>query len=78
MTLSELNVLLKSIRKDQTDERVFLAALQGVDLDKYAENGSSVEEKRKEIERRAKEKLLGREEVERQEFAEFGISFEEI
>lgn len=76
LTLAELDFFLKAIRRDQQETRVFQAALQGVDLNKYAEN--SVEEKRKEIERRAKERMHGYAQVERQEFADFGISFEEI
>lgn len=76
LTLAELDLLLKSIRKDQNETRVFQAAIQGIDLNKYATN--SVEEKRKEIERNAKEAVYGYAEVEKQEFADYGISFSEI
>lgn len=76
ITLAELDLALQAVRRDQKETRVFQAAIQGIDLDKYAEN--SVEEKRKEVERRAKERMLGFAEVERQEFADFGISFSEI
>jgi hypothetical protein len=73
--LAELDFLIKAIRNDQRETRVFQAALQGVDLDNYADN--SVEEKRREIERRAAERQYGIEEVERQELALFGIVLEE-
>jgi hypothetical protein len=76
ISLVELNGIINAIRKDMKDTRYFLAALQGVDLDKYSEN--SVEEKRKEIERRAMEKLVGYEKMEQQEFAGFGLTFETI
>lgn len=74
LTLHELDFLLKQIREDKKDTKVFLAAIQGIDLNKHY--GDPVEEKRKEIERRAAEKLHGKEAVQRQEFEEFGISFE--
>jgi hypothetical protein len=75
LCLAELDFLIKAIRHDQRETRVFAAALKGIDLDKYADN--SVEEKRREIERRAAERQFGIEEVERQELALFGITFEE-
>jgi hypothetical protein len=43
-------------------------------LDKYRVDG--IEQKRKEIERRAQERLHGKAAVERQEFADFGFGFE--
>lgn len=73
ISLVELDFLIKQIRQDSNDTRVFLAAIQGIDLSANMPN--SIEEKRREIERRAAEKRLGFEEVERQEFADFGIDF---
>lgn len=64
---------MKTIREDKKETHVFFASLQGVDLNKYYSN--PVEEKRKEIERRAAEKTLGKDGLERQEFAELGIDF---
>jgi hypothetical protein len=55
---------------------VFFAAIQGIDLTK--EMNSSVEDKRREIERRATERRLGIEEAERQEFADFDIAFDVV
>lgn len=74
VSLVELDWMLKAIRHDAEDTRVFQAALQGVDLN--ASKVDSIEEKRREIERRVAEKRLGAKEVERQEFAEFGIEFD--
>lgn len=74
INLIELDWMLKAIRQNEEDTRVFHAALQGVDL--KATKVDSIEEKRREIERRVAEKQLGFQEVERQEFAEFGIDFD--
>lgn len=74
ISLIELDWMLKAIRKDQEDTRVFQAALQGVDL--KANSVDHIDNKRREIERRAAEKMLGFEEVERQEFDSFGFDFE--
>lgn len=74
VSLIELDWMVKAIRADQEDNRVFAAALKGIDLKEHAVD--PIEEKRREIERRAQEKMLGFEEVERQEFEEFGIVFE--
>lgn len=52
---------------------MFRASLEGIDLEQYYTD--PLEEKRREIERRAAEKRLGAMEVERQEMAEFGLSF---
>ena len=72
VSLPELDVFLKGIRDATKDERIFLAAMQGVDLTKHYNN--PVEDKKREIERRAAERLAGSaEELERQEFADFGI-----
>lgn len=74
LTLAELDLLLSTIREDQKQTNVFLAGIQGIDLNKYY--GDPVEEKRKEIERGVMMKIHGGEAVERQEFSEFGISFD--
>lgn len=74
--MAELEAMVRALRKAENDTRTFHAAIQGIDLGGYAEN--SIEERRREIERRAKEKMLGFAEVERQEFEDFGISFEEV
>lgn len=73
LTLPELDFLLKTIREDKRETQVFNAALQGVDLNKNYNN--PVEEARREAERNAAVRLLGEEEVQRQEFAGFGIEF---
>jgi hypothetical protein len=70
----ELDWMLKAIRQDQEDTRVFQAALQGVDLN--ASKVDAIEERKREIERRAAAKTVGFKEVERQEFADFGIDFD--
>jgi hypothetical protein len=66
--------MLKAIRQDQEETRVFQAGIQGIDLTKHKVD--AIEEKRREIERRANEKMHGFAAVERQEFEEFGIVFE--
>ena len=74
ISLVELDWMLKAIRQDQEDTRVFQAALKGIDLKK---NGvDHIEEKKREIVRRVAEKQLGYAEVERQEFGAFGFDFE--
>lgn len=65
--------MLKAIRQDQEDTRVFQAALQGIDLKANAVD--PIEEKRREIERRVAEQQHGYEAVERQELAGFGFDF---
>lgn len=67
--------MINAIRKDTHADRVFQAAMVGIDLEAYGEN--SVEEKRKEIERRAAERIHGYKAVQRSEFAEFGLTFED-
>lgn len=74
LTLNELNAMITAIREDQKHTNIFLAGLQGVDLAKHYDN--PIEEKKREIERRVAERLHGAEALERQELAEFGISFE--
>jgi flagellar biosynthesis chaperone FliJ len=75
LSLPELDTLLLAIREDEKETKVFQAAMQGVDLSKHINN--PVEDKRREIERRAAERIAGgMDAVERQEFAEFGITFE--
>lgn len=74
ISLVELDWMLKAIRKDTEDTRVFQAALKGIDLNKNSVG--AIEEKRREIERRAAIKQQGFEAVERQELAEFGIDFD--
>lgn len=75
LSLPELDFLLKAVREDEKETKVFQAAMQGVDLSKHMNN--PIEDKRKEIERRAAERIAGgMDNLERQEFAEFGITFE--
>lgn len=76
ISLPELNAMLLAIRKDQESERTFHAAINGIDLDKYKVD--SIEEKKREIERRVAEKTLGFEAVERQELSGFGFDFESL
>jgi hypothetical protein len=56
-------------------EQIFAASLQGVST-WTSTRVDGIEDKRKEIERRAQERLHGKAAVERQEFADFGIAFE--
>lgn len=72
LSLEELNLILETTRENKRRDQVFLAALQGVDLNK----NENMEEKRKEIERRAAARLRGVSE-DQATFEEFGISFEQ-
>lgn len=74
LNLAELSLILKQKREREKHERHFLASLQGVDLSKH--ETSEVQQRIEEVRRRAAEKQLGAEEVERQEFAELGFGFE--
>lgn len=74
INIHELNAMIAAIRKDTYDEHVFIAGCNGIDLAGYQEN--SVEERLKEVERRANEKLMGYAQSQRMEFAEFGIEFD--
>lgn len=75
LSLPELDFFLKALRESQKETNVFLAAIQGIDLNKHY--GNNVEDKRKEIERRAAERIAGSAEaLESQEFAGLGIGFE--
>lgn len=76
ITLPELDTLLGAIREDQRNQQIFLAGIQGIDLTKEMNN--SVEDRRKEIERRAAQRRLGLEEAERQEFSDFDIAFDVV
>jgi hypothetical protein len=75
LNLPELDALLKVIREDEKETKVFQAAMQGIDLTKHFDN--PIEDKKREIERRAAERIAGSAEAaDRQDFAAFGISFE--
>jgi hypothetical protein len=76
LTLPELDLLLQTIRNDKKETNVFLAAIQGIDLNKHYSN--PVKDKIKEIEERAAIRAAGgQDEYDRHEFAEFGIEFED-
>ena len=53
-----------------------MAAIQGIDLSKGEKN--EVQERLDEVRRRAAEKQLGADELERQEFAAIGLGFETV
>lgn len=74
LTLVELEKLVNTITEEKKETNIFLAGLQGVDLSSHYPN--PVEDKRREIERRAAEKRLGARKAEMQEFSEFDIDFE--
>ena len=74
--MDELIFILTHKRKAEKAQRHFAAAIQGIDLDKAEKD--PVQERREEVERRAAIRLLGEQEVERQEFAELGFGFETV
>jgi hypothetical protein len=74
LTLAELEKLISTITEQDQQDKIFMAGLQGVDLTKHLSN--PVEDKRREIEKRAAEKLHGAKKVEQQEFVELDMEFE--
>jgi hypothetical protein len=52
LSLSELNQILDSARKTQREQNVFLAAIQGIDLNKNQQGDSKFEEVKKRVEAR--------------------------
>lgn len=67
-------MIVKQKREKEKTDRHFAASIQGIDLSKN--EPSEVQQRLEEVRRRAAEKQLGAEEVERQEFAELGFGFE--
>ena len=74
LNMPELMLILKEKRAGERRERQFLAAIQGIDLDKNEKD--PVQERIEEVKRRAAVRTLGEQEVERQEYAELGFGFE--
>lgn len=74
--MQELTFILEHKRKEETAKRKFAAAIQGIDLDKHEKN--PVQERLDEVRRRAAVKVMGEQEVEKQEFAELGFGFETV
>lgn len=74
LSLAELNQTLDAARKAKHEQNKFLAAIQGIDLDKNSKNNEvpSFEE----MQRRAKAKIHGMTE-EQIDLAEVGIQIEE-
>ena len=73
LTLQELEAILEASREQRNEQNKFLAAIQGVDLDKA--NGESVQDRFDAVKRRAEAKLSGRSEIEL-EYAEFGLDMD--
>lgn len=67
-------MILKAKRDREYDEKYFIAALNGVDLDKNSK--SAAQQKIEEVKRRAAVKELGESEVQREEFAVIGFGYE--
>lgn len=76
LTLAELEKLFGALQEDKKENNIFLAGLQGIDLAKYYPN--PVEDRMREIEKRAAEKRVGAVKAEQQEFESFEIAFEVI
>lgn len=74
ISLQELTFILDHKRKAEQSQRKFLAAIQGIDLDKHDKD--PVQERIEEVKRRAAVRTIGEHEVERQEYAELGFGFE--
>lgn len=74
ISLQELTFILEHKRKAEQDNRKFLAAIQGIDIDKHAKD--PVQERIEEVKRRAAVRTLGEQEVEKLEYAELGFGFE--
>lgn len=73
--MPELDFIVNAKRKDIYNNQRFYAMFKGIDLDK--ESKKQQEEKMEAVRRRAAATLLGgEEELERQEFADFGFEFE--
>lgn len=72
MSLAELSQVLDSSRKVQREQNKFLAAIQGIDIDKNKSDGADAFE---EVKRRAQAKLAGMSEEEL-DLSEVGISIE--
>lgn len=74
INLPELMAFIEQKRKDEYEHRKFLAAMQGVDLDKAAK---SQDERLEAVKRRAEARLAGGEaELERKELTDLGFAVE--
>ena len=73
LCLAELELILESSREEKRQQNRFLAALQGVDLDKEQHGDLPTFD---DIKRRAQGKMTGKSEEEI-DFAEVGIEIEE-
>lgn len=71
MSLAELNQVLDSSRKSKHEDRKFMGALKGIDIDKGRGESTAFEE----VKKRAEAKLRGMSE-EQLDLSEVGISIE--
>ena len=76
LCLEELEQILKAARDKERREQVFMAALKGIDLDQSEDNNK---ERFEEVQKRADAILQQKSsfEIEKDDFAGFGIDFEE-
>ena len=70
--MPELDLIIKHKRETENTNRKFEAAIQGIDLDKNNEKQNKIEE----VKRRAQAKIVGEQELERQELADLGFGYE--
>jgi len=73
ISLPELEAILAKAREKERDHQKFLAAIQGIDLDKYSQE--EAEDAFNRVQRRAQARLTGMSQ-EMIEHAEFGMEFE--
>lgn len=73
ISLPELQAILDAQRQVEHRHHKFMAALKGIDIDEGANNN---QRRLEEIQRRANEKLYGREAVEKSEYFELGLEIE--
>lgn len=76
VSLPELDLIIKTKREEDRMNKNFLAAIQGIDLEKNDKESSDGAKRLEDVKRRAQARLAGgEEEVERQELAELGFKF---
>lgn len=73
LCLSELEAIVKASRDKEHRHNKFMAAIQGIDIDKGQED--SVEDRFEAVQRRAEARMSGRSEIEL-EFNSFGLDIE--
>lgn len=75
LNLPELMLIIKKMREKDHRDKKFLAAMQGIDLDKG--QNSEVQKRIKEVEARAAARLTGDENaLEKAEYADMGFEFQ--